>query len=52
LIESYLSKGAKEIAEGGQLPPILGVFQKLIASRMNDIHGFDLISAVFEYTPQ
>ncbi|KAJ3413290.1 Exportin-2 [Chytridiales sp. JEL 0842] len=37
LMEAYLSKGAEKIAQGGHLTPILGVYQKLIASRMNDV---------------
>ena len=44
-------KGANDIVQRGQLTPILGVYQKLISSRMNDQHGLDLISAVFEFVP-
>lgn len=28
------------------LTPLLGVFQKLIASKINDIHGFDLLQSI------
>ncbi|KAJ3285820.1 importin-alpha export receptor [Rhizoclosmatium sp. JEL0117] len=48
LLESYLSKGATEIVQNGQLTPILGVYHKLISSRMNDNYGIDLIMSVYE----
>ncbi|KAI9337773.1 Cse1-domain-containing protein [Obelidium mucronatum] len=48
LLESYLTKGASEIVHGGQLTPILGIYHKLIASRMNDNYGMDLIMSVYE----
>ena len=31
--------------------PLLGVFQKLIASRANDHEGFYLLSSIVEYFP-
>ncbi|KAI8620536.1 cse1l protein [Chytriomyces sp. MP71] len=51
LLESYLSKGALEIVQGNQLQPILGIYHKLIASRLNDTYGFDLIVSVYENIP-
>ncbi|XP_043215299.1 exportin-2-like isoform X2 [Amphibalanus amphitrite] len=35
-----------------KLPALLGVFQKLIASRANDHHGFTIVSALFESLPE
>ncbi|XP_037068726.1 exportin-2-like [Pollicipes pollicipes] len=35
-----------------KLPALLGVFQKLIASRVNDHHGFAIVSALFEALPE
>ncbi|KAJ3230620.1 importin-alpha export receptor [Chytriomyces hyalinus] len=51
LLGSYLSKGAAEIAAAGQLTAILGIYHKLISSRMNDHFGFDLIISVYENVP-
>ncbi|KAJ1966324.1 importin-alpha export receptor [Dipsacomyces acuminosporus] len=51
LLQSYLQIGGAQISSGGQLQPILGVFQKLIASRANDHHGFNLLLAITQFTP-
>lgn len=34
-----------------ELTPLLGVFQKLIASRANDVYGFDLLQAILLNIP-
>ena len=51
LLQSYLQIGAAQLAENGQLSPILGIFQKLVASRANDHHAFNLLLAITIYTP-
>ncbi|KAJ1727045.1 importin-alpha export receptor [Coemansia biformis] len=51
LLQSYLHTGGAQLAAGGQLQPILGVFQRLIASRTNDHHGFNLLAAVTQLVP-
>ncbi|KAJ3119632.1 Exportin-2 [Physocladia obscura] len=48
LLESFLEKGASQIVQGNQLTPILGIYHKLISSRMNDNFGMDLILSVYE----
>jgi hypothetical protein len=35
----------------GSLPGVLGVFQKLIASKANDQYGFALISGIVQHLP-
>lgn len=52
LLTAYLSRGAAGIVERGQLPPFLGIFQKLIASKVNDVFGFDLLSEIFWNVPR
>jgi exportin-2 (importin alpha re-exporter) len=52
LLTSYLEKGSLVIAQKGNLPAFLGIFQKLLSSRINDHHGFNLCKAIFEYVPQ
>jgi exportin-2 (importin alpha re-exporter) len=52
LLQAYLSHGGESIASSNQLPAFLGIFQKLIASRLNDHHGFDLLLSIFQHVPQ
>lgn len=52
LWKALLMRGASTIVANGQLQGLLGVFQKLIQSKMNDIHGFDLVQALFEFIPR
>ncbi|KAJ2057182.1 importin-alpha export receptor [Coemansia sp. S146] len=51
LLQSYLQIGGGQLASEGQLQPILGVFQRLIASKTNDHHGFNLLLAISQFTP-
>lgn len=51
LLRAFLSRGAQEIVAANQLPPMLGVFQHLVASKVNDTYGFELLEAIFEYVP-
>ena len=46
LLSSIIPRGADEILKNNQIEPILGIFQLLIASKVNDIHGFDLLEVV------
>lgn len=47
LLQSYISKGAKQI-EPQKLNGLLGIFQKLIASKVNDHEGFHLLNSLVE----
>ncbi|XP_047141486.1 exportin-2 isoform X1 [Hydra vulgaris] len=51
LLQAYVKRGAKEIVSTGTLMPLLGVFQKLIASRTNDHEGFYILGSIVEYVP-
>ncbi|KAJ2451890.1 importin-alpha export receptor [Coemansia sp. RSA 2336] len=51
LLQSYLQIGGQQLAGEGQLQPILGIFQRLIASRANDHHGFNLLLAITHFVP-
>ncbi|KNC97042.1 importin-alpha export receptor [Spizellomyces punctatus DAOM BR117] len=51
LLRSYLAKGPEFLVEQKLLEQVLGVSHKLIGSRVNDHHGFELLSAVFEHIP-
>lgn len=49
LLSTIIEKNPTKPAE--KLEPLLGVFQKLIASRSNDVHGFTLLKAITCFVP-
>lgn len=52
LLIAIMAHDSTAIASGSQeLIPLLGVFQKLIASKTNDVYGFDLLQGIFLYFP-
>uniref|UniRef100_A0A4W4EA43 Exportin-2 C-terminal domain-containing protein n=1 Tax=Electrophorus electricus TaxID=8005 RepID=A0A4W4EA43_ELEEL len=53
LLQAYLEKGGTTIAGSApdKIPGLLGVFQKLIASKANDHQGFYLLNSVVEHMP-
>jgi len=51
LMQAYLKKGGKELASAGHLSGILGVFQKLLASRSSEVNAFDLLSSITLHVP-
>ena len=51
LLEAYLGAAAGEVAGRGLLPPLLGVFQKLVASRGHDHEGFRILESLAQHLP-
>ncbi|KAE8576401.1 hypothetical protein XENTR_v10004166 [Xenopus tropicalis] len=53
LLQAYLERGANTIAASAsdKIPGLLGVFQKLIASKANDHQGFYLLNSIIEHLP-
>ena len=51
LLQAYLQKGSATIVSQGHLIGVLGIFQKLIASKSSEISGFDLLKAIVQYVP-
>lgn len=51
LVQSYLSRGVDTILVRNKLTPILGVFQKLMASRQHDHYGFGILNAIVVNVP-
>ena len=47
LVRAYLTVAPAEVVSGGHLPAVLGVFQKLIASKALDHEGFALLEALY-----
>ncbi|KAK7231086.1 nuclear export signal receptor [Aureococcus anophagefferens] len=46
LLEAYLVAGPDQILAAGQLEPMLGVFQKLLASKASEGHAFGLLKSL------
>ncbi|ODQ66714.1 Cse1-domain-containing protein [Nadsonia fulvescens var. elongata DSM 6958] len=51
LLRCIISHGSDHIVATNTIVPLLGVFQKLLASRANDVYGFDLLESIFLYVP-
>ncbi|KAJ1519390.1 hypothetical protein ONE63_004682 [Megalurothrips usitatus] len=51
LLRAFIHKGAAQIAESQKISGLLGVFQKLVASKANDHEGFYLIQSLIEHLP-
>lgn len=51
LLQAYIKRGGSEISGPATMMPLLGVFQKLIASRANDHEGFYVLSSMIEHVP-
>jgi exportin-2 (importin alpha re-exporter) len=52
LIQSYIRVGAAQVVSTGKVGALLGVFQKLIASKSNDHEGFYLLQSMVEFMPK
>ncbi len=49
LLQAFIEKAASHVTEGNHLKALLGVFQKLIASKQNDHQGFYLLGSMIEH---
>jgi len=52
LIQAYLKQAALYVISNNYLMPILGIFQKLNASKMTEGSAFDLLSSLVQYAPR
>ena len=52
LLEAYLVAGPDQILAAGQLEPMLGVFQKLLASKASEGHAFGLLKSLVVHVPR
>lgn len=52
LLQAYLSKAASAMVSNNQIPAVLGIYQQLIASRINDEFGFELMQTAFEFVDE
>ncbi len=49
LLQAYVMKGSTEIVSIAKVPAILGIFQKLVASKATEISAFDLLGSITRY---
>ncbi|KAL1410407.1 importin-alpha export receptor [Vanrija albida] len=49
--KALLMRGASVVVSNNQLPGLLGIFQRLIASKNNDVYGFEILQALYEFVP-
>ena len=52
LIQAYVRISAAQVVSLGKVGALLGVFQKLIASKSNDHEGFYLLQSMIEFMPK
>ncbi|XP_055373310.1 exportin-2 [Condylostylus longicornis] len=52
LISAFIRQGSSQISSLGKLNAVLGVFQKMIASKANDHEGFYLMQNLISYYPR
>ena len=51
LLSAIIPRGAQFISSNNQIEPILGLFQKLLSTKANESHGFDLLESVIGSFP-
>ena len=51
LLQAYIEKAATTIV-AEKIMPVLGVFQRLVASKSNDHFGFYILNSLTEYLPR
>ncbi|TYJ56359.1 hypothetical protein B9479_002907 [Cryptococcus floricola] len=49
--KALLLRGAPAIAQSGQVQGLLGIFQRLAPSKVNDVYAFELVQALYEHVP-
>ncbi|WVQ82556.1 hypothetical protein IAT38_004685 [Cryptococcus sp. DSM 104549] len=49
--KALLMRGADMIASQGQVQSLLGIFQRLVGSKVNDVFAFELVQGLYEFVP-
>ena len=52
LIQAYIKVGPAQVVGLNKIEALLGIFQKLIASKTNDHEGFNLLQTMIEFLPK
>lgn len=51
LLSAVIARGPSYLVANSQVEPVLGIFQKLISTKANESHAFDVIEAVITHIP-
>ena len=51
LLVAMVTRNAEDMVKNAQVEPLLGVFQKLVSSKMSETHGFELLEGVISGFP-
>ena len=51
LLTSIISRGSSVIAQNNQIETVLGIFQSLASTKINETYGFELLEAVVANFP-
>jgi len=51
LLSAIIPRGAQNIVQNNQVEPILGIFQKLVSTKVQESHGFDLLESIIISLP-
>jgi exportin-2 (importin alpha re-exporter) len=51
LLQAYIERGGKTIVSE-KITAVLGIFQRLIASKLNDHFAFNILNSLIQYLPQ
>ena len=51
LLQAYITRGPQQVVATSKLDALLGIFQKLVASKSNDHEGFYLLQSMIEHLP-
>ena len=52
LLQAFIQIGSRQVVGSQKLEALLGIFQKLVASKTNDHEGFYLLQSMIEYLPK
>ncbi|KAK0534025.1 importin-alpha export receptor [Tilletia horrida] len=51
LLRAFIAQGSAGIVANNQLQSLLGIYQRLIMSKVNDLFGFELMTSLCEHIP-
>ncbi|KAL7424789.1 importin-alpha export receptor [Cryptotrichosporon argae] len=49
--KALLMRGASVVVANGQVQGLLGIFQRLIGSKINEVFAFEVVQALYEFVP-
>jgi len=49
--KAIIMRGPSMLASQGHVQGLLGIFQRLIGSKINDVFAFELVQSLYEFVP-